>query len=30
MDVLMIRNLGEVQQGLDKGQNINEEKLGRS
>jgi hypothetical protein len=30
MDVLMIRNLGEDQQGLDKGQDIKEEKLGRS
>jgi hypothetical protein len=27
MDVLMIRNLGEDQQGLDKGQDVNEEKL---
>jgi hypothetical protein len=30
MDVLMIRNLGEDQQGLEKGQDIKEEKLGRS
>jgi hypothetical protein len=27
MDVLMIRNLGEDQQGLRKGQDIKEEKL---
>ena len=30
MDVLMIRNLGEDQQGLEKRQDIEEEKLGRS
>jgi hypothetical protein len=30
MDVLMIRNLGEDQQGLEKSQDIREEKLGRS
>jgi hypothetical protein len=30
MDVLMISNLGEDQQGLEKGQDIKEEKLGRS
>jgi hypothetical protein len=30
MDVLMSRNLGEDQQGLEKGQDINEEKLVRS
>jgi hypothetical protein len=30
MDVLMIRNLGEDEQGLYKGQDIKEEKLGRS
>jgi hypothetical protein len=30
MDVLMIRNLGEDQKGLEKGQYIKEEKLGRS
>ena len=30
MDVLMIRNLGEDQQGLGKGQDIKEEKLGCS
>jgi hypothetical protein len=30
MDVLMIRNLGEDQRGLEKGQYIKEEKLGRS
>jgi hypothetical protein len=27
MDVLMIRNLGEDQQGLEKGHDINDEKL---
>jgi hypothetical protein len=30
MDVLLIRNLGEDQQGLGKGQDVKEEKLGRS
>jgi hypothetical protein len=30
MDVLMIRNLGEDQQGLEKGQDIKEENLGHS
>jgi hypothetical protein len=30
MDVLMIRNLGEDHKGLGKGQDIKEEKLGRS
>jgi hypothetical protein len=30
MDVLIIWNLGEDQQGLGKGQDFNEEKLGRS
>jgi hypothetical protein len=30
MDVLMIRNLREDQQGLGKGQDIKEDKLGRS
>jgi hypothetical protein len=30
MDVLMIRNLGEDQQRLEKGQDIKEEKLGHS
>jgi hypothetical protein len=30
MDVLMIRNLGEDQQGLEKGKDIKEEKLGCS
>ena len=30
MDVLMIRNLGEDQQVLEKGQDIKKEKLGRS
>jgi hypothetical protein len=30
MDVLMIRNLGEDHQGLGKGQDSKEEKLGRS
>jgi hypothetical protein len=30
MDVLMIRNLGEDQQGLGRGQHVKEEKLGRS
>jgi hypothetical protein len=30
MDILMIRNLGEDQQGLRKGQYVKEEKLGRS
>jgi hypothetical protein len=30
MDVLMIRNLGEGRQGLGKGQDIKEEKVGRS
>jgi hypothetical protein len=30
MDVFMNRNLGEDQQGLEKGQDIKEEKLGRS
>jgi hypothetical protein len=30
IDILMIRNLGEYQQGLEKGQDIKEEKLGRS
>jgi hypothetical protein len=30
MDVLMIRNLGEDQQGLGGGQHVKEEKLGRS
>jgi hypothetical protein len=29
MDVLMIRNLGEDQQGLGKGQDVKEEKLAR-
>jgi hypothetical protein len=29
MDVLMIRNLGEDQQGLGKGQDVKEEKQGR-
>jgi hypothetical protein len=30
MDVLMIRNLGEDHQGLIKGQDVKEEKLGHS
>jgi hypothetical protein len=30
IDILMIRNLGEDQQGLEKRQDIEEEKLGRS
>jgi hypothetical protein len=30
MDVLMIRNLGENHQGLEKGQDVKEEKIGRS
>jgi hypothetical protein len=30
MDVLMIRNLGEDQQGLGKDQDVKKEKLGRS
>jgi hypothetical protein len=30
MNVLIIRNLGEEQQGLGKGQYVKEEKLGRS
>jgi hypothetical protein len=30
MDVLMIRNFGEDHQGLGKGQDIKEEKIGRS
>jgi hypothetical protein len=30
MDVLKIRNLGEDQKGLGKGQGVKEEKLGRS
>jgi hypothetical protein len=30
MDVLMIRNLGEDHKGLRKGQDIKEEKIGRS
>jgi hypothetical protein len=30
MDVLMIRNLGEDQEGLGKDQDVKEEKLGRS
>jgi hypothetical protein len=30
MDVLMVRNLGEDHQGLGKGQDIKEEKIGRS
>jgi hypothetical protein len=30
MDVLMIMNLVEDQQGLEKGQDVKEEKLGRS
>jgi hypothetical protein len=30
MDVLMIRNLGEDQKGLGRGQYVKEEKLGRS